>query len=41
MKIIQRHVLRELLVPLFYCLTGFVAIYVLFELFKTKLSCLM
>ena len=33
MKIIQRHVLRELLVPLFYCLTGFVAIYVLFELF--------
>lgn len=33
MKIIQRHLLRELLVPLFYCLTGFVAIYVLFELF--------
>lgn len=33
MKIIQRHVLREFLVPLFYCLTGFVAIYVLFELF--------
>ncbi len=33
MKIVQRYVLREFLVPLFYCLTGFIAIYVLFELF--------
>jgi len=33
MKIIQRYVLKEFVVPLFYCLTGFVAIYVLFELF--------
>lgn len=33
MKIVQRYVLREFLVPLFYCLTGFVSIYVLFELF--------
>jgi len=33
MKIIQRYVLREFLVPLFYCLFGFVAIYVLFDLF--------
>lgn len=33
MKIVQRYILREFLVPLFYCLTGFIAIYVLFELF--------
>lgn len=33
MKIVQRYVLREFLVPLFYCLTGFVSIYILFELF--------
>ena len=33
MKTIQRYVLREFIVPLFYCLTGFVSIYVLFELF--------
>ena len=33
MKILSRYVLREFLVPLFYCMTGFVAIYVLFELF--------
>lgn len=33
MKIVQRYVLKEFLVPLAYCLTGFVAIYVLFELF--------
>ena len=33
MRILTRYVLREFLVPLFYCLTGFVSIYVLFELF--------
>ncbi len=33
MKIIPRYVLKEFLVPFFYCLFGFVAIYVLFELF--------
>ena len=33
MKILTRYVLREFLVPLGYCLTGFVSIYVLFELF--------
>lgn len=33
MKLLSRYVLREFLVPLFYCLTGFTAIYVLFELF--------
>ena len=33
MKIILRYVLREFLVPLTYCLTGFISIYVLFELF--------
>ena len=31
--ILFRYILREYLVPLFYCLTGFLAIYVLFELF--------
>ena len=33
MKILTRYVLREFAVPLFYCLTGFVSIYVLFDLF--------
>lgn len=33
MKILTRYVLREFCVPLFYCLTGFVSIYLLFELF--------
>ena len=33
MRILSRYVLREFLVPLGYCLTGFVSIYVLFELF--------
>ena len=33
MRILFRYVLREFLVPLCYCLGGFVSIYVLFELF--------
>lgn len=33
MKILSRYVLREFLVPLFYCLAGFLMIYVLFDLF--------
>ena len=33
MRILTRYVLREYLVPLSYCLAGFVSIYVLFELF--------
>ena len=33
MKILTRYVLREFLVPLGYCLSGFISIYVLFELF--------
>ena len=33
MRILTRYVLREFLVPLAYCLTGFVSIYVLFDLF--------
>ena len=33
MRLLTRYVLREFLVPLFYCLTGFVSIYVLFDLF--------
>ena len=33
MRILTRYVLREFLVPFFYCLTGFVSIYVLFDLF--------
>jgi len=32
-RILTRYVLREFLFPLFYCLTGFVSIYVLFDLF--------
>lgn len=33
MRILTRYVLVEFLVPLAYCLSGFIAIYVLFELF--------
>ena len=33
MRILARYIFREFLTPLFYCLTGFVSIYVLFELF--------
>jgi len=33
MRILSRYVLREYLVPLAYCLGGFISIYVLFELF--------
>ena len=33
MRILTRYVLREFLIPLFYCLTGFVSIYILFDLF--------
>ena len=33
MRILSKYVLREFLVPLFYCMAGFIAIYVLFELF--------
>ncbi len=33
MSILYRYVLREFLVPLFYCITGFVGIYVMFEMF--------
>lgn len=33
MRILTRYVLREFLIPLFYCLTGFISIYVLFDLF--------
>ena len=33
MRILTRYILREFLIPLFYCLTGFVSIYVLFDLF--------
>lgn len=33
MKILYRYVLKEYLVPLCYCLCGFLSIYVLFELF--------
>jgi len=33
MRILTRYVLREFLVPFVYCLTGFVSIYVLFDLF--------
>ena len=33
MKILTRYVLREFLVPLAYCLVGFLSIYVLFQLF--------
>lgn len=33
MRILTRYVLREYLIPLGYCLCGFISIYVLFELF--------
>ncbi len=33
MSILYRYILREYLVPLAYCLAGFISIYVLFELF--------
>ena len=33
MRILGRYIFREFLVPLAYCLAGFVSIYVLFELF--------
>lgn len=33
MKILSRYILREFLVPLFYCMAGFLMIYVLFDLF--------
>jgi LPS export ABC transporter permease LptG len=33
MRILTRYILREFVVPLFYCMSGFVSIYVLFELF--------
>ena len=33
MKILTRYILREFCIPLFYCLMGFISIYVLFELF--------
>ena len=33
MRILTRYILREFLIPLFYCLAGFVSIYVLFDLF--------
>jgi len=33
MRILTRYVLREFCVPLVYCMTGFLSIYVLFELF--------
>ena len=33
MNKITRYVLKEFSIPLFYCLTGFISIYVLFELF--------
>ena len=33
MKIIDRYLLRTFLVPFFYCLTAFMMIYVIFDLF--------
>ena len=33
MRILTRYVLREFLIPFFYCLAGFISIYVLFDLF--------
>lgn len=35
MRILFRYVLREFLTPLLYCLVGFLAIYVLFEMFES------
>ncbi len=36
MTILFRYVLREFLKPLFYCMTGFLGIYVIFELFSSS-----
>ena len=33
MRILTRYVLREFLIPFVYCLTGFISVYVLFDLF--------
>lgn len=33
MRILTRYVFKEFLIPLFYCMSGFISIYVLFELF--------
>ncbi len=33
MKILTRYILREFCIPLFYCMAGFISIYLLFELF--------
>ena len=33
MRILTRYVLREFLVPFFYCMTGFLSIYILFDFF--------
>lgn len=33
MKILTRYILKEFIVPLIYCMSGFLSIYVLFELF--------
>jgi lipopolysaccharide export system permease protein len=33
MRILTKYVLREFIVPLIYCLVGFISIYILFELF--------
>ncbi len=33
MRILSRYVLKEFIVPLIYCLIGFISIYILFELF--------
>lgn len=38
MRILTRYVLREFLIPFFYCLTGFLSIYVLFDLFGSFVS---
>lgn len=35
MKILTRYLLKEFAVPLFYCMTGFLSIYVLFDLFAS------
>ena len=35
MRILTRYVLKEFLVPFFYCLTGFLSIYVLFDFFSS------
>ena len=35
MRILSRYILREFLVPLSYCLLGFLGIYVIFELFDS------